>query len=101
MTSKGTKAALLVGLISALAAPLAGYVAGVFGNGDETKTFLASAAVCVCSTALIYLVVLRKTEAKIGSNAYLAFFSFFTFACMCDLWLGFAIDNVHPLLSFI
>ena len=38
-----------------------------------------------------------SSEAKLpkrGSTGYLVFFAFFTFACMCDLWLGLEIDNI-------
>ena len=72
MVSSGTKAATLVGLISAVAAPFAGHLAGVIGDGDETNIFLSSALVCACSTLLIYITVLRNNVAKIGSNIYLA-----------------------------
>ena len=67
---------------------------------NETKTFLSSAVVCLVSTALIYLLALRGKVAKRGSTGYLVFFAFFTFACMCDLWLGLAIDNINDLFSF-
>eukprot|EP00944_MAST-04C_sp_MAST-4C-sp1_P008130 g8130.t1 len=100
MVSSGTVSALIVGVISAVAAPLAGIVARDFGEGNETKTFLSSAVVCLVSTALIYLLALRGKVAKRGSTGYLVFFAFFTFACMCDLWLGLAIDNINDLFSF-
>ena len=100
MISSGTLSALTVGVISAIAAPLAGIVARDYGDGDETKTFLSSAVVCLLSTALIYLLALRGKVAKRGSTGYLVFFAFFTFACMCDLWLGLAIDNINDLFSF-
>ena len=98
--SAGTTSALIVGVISGIAAPLAGVVARDYGNGDETKTAIGSAGVCLISTILIYLSALRGKVAKRGSTGYLIFFAFFTFACMCDLWLGLAIDNINPLFSF-
>ena len=77
MVSSGTVSALIVGVISAVAAPLAGIVARDFGEGNETKTFLSSAVVCLVSTALIYLLALRGKVAKRGSTGYLVFFAFF------------------------
>ena len=98
--SSGTVSALIVGIISAIAAPLAGIVARDYGQGDENKIAIGSAGVCIASTILIYLLALRGKTAKRGSTGYLVFFAFFTFACMCDLWLGLAIDNINPLFSF-
>ena len=89
--SSGTVSALIVGIISAIAAPLAGIVARDYGQGDENKIAIGSAGVCIASTILIYLLALRGKTAKRGSTGYLVFFAFFTFACMCDLWLGLAI----------
>ena len=95
--SSGTVSALIVGIISAIAAPLAGIVARDYGQGDENKIAIGSAGVCIASTILIYLLALRGKTAKRGSTGYLIFFAFFTFACMCDLWLGLAIDKTPSL----
>ena len=85
--SSGTVSALIVGIISAIAAPLAGIVARDYGQGDENKIAIGSAGVCIASTILIYLLALRGKTAKRGSTGYLVFFAFFFLRLFLPIFL--------------